>query len=131
MVDALIHELHDVEQRTGTGAARITVRKDSGRSAATESGPRYTVELDNGETLLADDIYVTVQNFAAAGLLRPHVDVSALDDVNYVSVANVVMAFAKKDIVTEYDGSGFLVPRKEGRNITACLDFYQMAAYKP
>lgn len=120
MVDALIHELHDVEQRTGTGVARITVRTDSGRSAAAESGPRYTVELDNGETLLADDIYVTVQNFAAAELLRPHVDVSALDNVNYVSVANVVMAFAKKDIVTEYDGSGFLVPRKEGRNITAC-----------
>ncbi|OMD45744.1 protoporphyrinogen oxidase [Paenibacillus borealis] len=120
MVHALIHELHDVEQRTGTGAARITVRTDSGRSSAAESGPRYAVELDNGETLLADDIYVTVQNFAAAELLRPHVDVSALDNVNYVSVANVVMAFAKKDIVTEYDGSGFLVPRKEGRNITAC-----------
>lgn len=120
MVHALIHELHDVEQRTGTGAARITVRTDSGRSSAAESGPRYAVELDNGETLLADDIYVTAQNFAAAELLRPHVDVSALDNVNYVSVANVVMAFAKKDIVTEYDGSGFLVPRKEGRNITAC-----------
>lgn len=120
MVHALIHELHDVEQRTGTGAARITVRTDSGRSSAAESGPRYAVELDNGETLLADDIYVTVQNFAAAELLRPHVDVSALDNVNYVSVANVVMAFAKKDIITEYDGSGFLVPRKEGRNITAC-----------
>ncbi|AIQ17433.1 protoporphyrinogen oxidase [Paenibacillus sp. FSL H7-0357] len=120
MVHALIHELHDVEQRTGTGAALITVRTDSGRSSSAESGPRYAVELDNGETLLADDIYVTVQNFAAAELLRPHVDVSALDNVNYVSVANVVMAFAKKDIVTEYDGSGFLVPRKEGRNITAC-----------
>lgn len=47
-------------------------------------------------------------------------DVSALDAVNYVSVANVVLAFTRQDIVTEYDGSGFLVPRKEGRNITAC-----------
>lgn len=122
IVQGLIQDLHDVEQRTGTGAAGIKDRKNSGAqiSEGGDSGARYEVELDNGEVLLADDVYVTVQNFAAANLLRPHVDVSALDGVNYVSVANVVMAFAKKDIVTEYDGSGFLVPRKEGRNITAC-----------
>jgi oxygen-dependent protoporphyrinogen oxidase len=120
LVHALIHDLHDVEQRTGTGALSIKVRSSGGVSAEAFAAPRYEVELDNGEVLQADDVYVTVQNFAAARLLRPHVDVSALDAVNYVSVANVVMAFAKKDIVTEYDGSGFLVPRKEGRNITAC-----------
>lgn len=120
LVHALIHDLQDAEQRTGTGAVSIKVRRGAGISAEASAAPRYEVELDNGELLQADDIYVTVQNFAAAELLRPHVDVSALDAVNYVSVANVVMAFTKKDIVTEYDGSGFLVPRKEGRNITAC-----------
>lgn len=120
LVHALIHDLQDAQQRTGTGAVSIKVRSGAGISAEASAAPRYEVELDNGELLQADDIYVTVQNFAAAELLRPHVDVSALDAVNYVSVANVVMAFTKKDIVTEYDGSGFLVPRKEGRNITAC-----------
>lgn len=124
LVHGLIHELQDVEQRTGIGAVSIKAQTDttlSGTKPAKGTGaPRYEVELDNGELLAADDVYVTVQNFAAAELLRPHVDVSALDAVNYVSVANVVMAFTKKDIVTEYDGSGFLVPRKEGRNITAC-----------
>jgi oxygen-dependent protoporphyrinogen oxidase len=120
LVHALIHDLQDAQQRTGTGAVSIKVRSGAGVSAEASAAPRYEVELDNGELLQADDIYVTVQNFAAAELLRPHVDVSALDAVNYVSVANVVMAFTKKDIVTEYDGSGFLVPRKEGRNITAC-----------
>ncbi|MDF9842202.1 MULTISPECIES: protoporphyrinogen oxidase [unclassified Paenibacillus] len=113
LVQALIQELHDVEQRTGTAAAAI---QESGVPGA----PRYVVQLESGEALQADDIFVTVQDFAAAGLLRPHVDVAPLEDVNYVSVANVVLAFAKKDIITEYDGSGFLVPRKEGRNITAC-----------
>lgn len=120
LVHALIHDLQDAQQRTGTGAVSIKVRSGAGISVEASAAPRYEVELDNGELLQADDIYVTVQNFAAAELLRPHVDVSALDAVNYVSVANVVMAFTKKDIVTEYDGSGFLVPRKEGRNITAC-----------
>ncbi|AIQ46405.1 protoporphyrinogen oxidase [Paenibacillus sp. FSL R7-0273] len=113
LVQALIQQLHDVEQRTGAAAAAI-------QESQVPGAPRYEVQLENGEVLQADDIYVTVQDFAAAGLLRPHVDVTPLEDVNYVSVANVVVAFAKKDIVTEYDGSGFLVPRKEGRNITAC-----------
>ncbi|WP_405110671.1 protoporphyrinogen oxidase [Paenibacillus sp. FSL K6-1217] len=116
LVHALIHDLQDVRQITGTGAKSISVAGEAGSSGAS----RYEVELDNGELLEADDIYITVQNFAAAELLRPHVDVSPLDAVNYVSVANVVLAFTRQDIVTEYDGSGFLVPRKEGRNITAC-----------
>ncbi|WP_054940008.1 protoporphyrinogen oxidase [Paenibacillus ihuae] len=115
LVEALIRELHDVEQRTGAAAAGITVLNNTATDA-----PRYEVKLETGEILQADDIYVTVQDFAAAELFRPYVDVSPLENVNYVSVANVVLAFAKKDIVTEYDGSGFLVPRKEGRNITAC-----------
>ncbi|WP_379137235.1 protoporphyrinogen oxidase [Paenibacillus sp. sgz500958] len=114
LVHALIHDLQDVNLQAGTAAAEIIVH------AGDQDKPRYEVRLENGESLPADDIIITVQNFAAAGLLRPHVDVSPLDAVNYVSVANVVMAFSKKDIATEYDGSGFLVPRKEGRNITAC-----------
>src|SRR5690606_33347322 len=48
------------------------------------------------------------------------VDVTELDAINYVSVANVVLAFEREDVSGSFDGSGFLVPRKEGRNITAC-----------
>lgn len=118
LVNALIEDLHDVEHLTNTAATAIIVRADSTFNGDRDA--RYDIELDNGQLLQADDIYVTVPNFAAADLLRPHVDVTALDAVNYVSVANVVMAFSKNDVATEYDGSGFLVPRKEGRNITAC-----------
>ncbi|QWU18043.1 oxygen-dependent protoporphyrinogen oxidase [Paenibacillus sophorae] len=135
LVHALVHELHDVEQRTETAAIAIydriaetnigtTEAEGAAAQAALESAAspqaRYAVELGNGDLLPADDIYITVPNFAAAELLRPHVDVSALDAVNYVSVANVVMAFSGKEMDGNFDGSGFLVPRKEGRNITAC-----------
>lgn len=121
LVHALVHELNDVDQRTGTAAVAVhqTAAAAAGEGQMFET--RYEVELENGERLPADDIFVTVPNFAAADLLRPHVDVSALDAVNYVSVANVVMAFRKEDAAGgNFDGSGFLVPRKEGRNITAC-----------
>lgn len=123
LVHGLIHELQDVEQRTGTAVLSITKLQQKGNQDVPNGAGdscRYEVVLDEGERLQADDIYVTTPNFAAADLLRPYVDVAALDAVNYVSVANVVLAFPKTEIVSEYDGSGFLVPRKEGRNITAC-----------
>lgn len=90
------------------------------RRVSGEENGRYQVLLNSGEYLEADEVIVTVQAFAAAGLLRPHVDVAALDAINYVSVANVVMAFDKQDVAGLFDGSGFLVPRREGMSITAC-----------
>lgn len=110
LVNGLLASLADVNLRFETEAAEIR-----------RPGPEtYEVALTSGETLPADDVIVTVPAFAAADLLRPHVDVSALEAINYVSVANVVMAFERSDVTGLFDGSGFLVPRKEGLNITAC-----------
>ncbi|MCK8489842.1 protoporphyrinogen oxidase [Paenibacillus sp. MBLB2552] len=110
LVNGLVASLSDVDCRLETEAVEIR-----------RTGPEtYEVVLASGEVLAADDVIVTVPAFAAAELLRPHVDVTALDAINYVSVANVVMAFDRKDVTGLFDGSGFLVPRKEGLNITAC-----------
>lgn len=109
LVHALIHDLNDVELRTESEAVSFT-RSEGG----------YAVRLAGGETLQADKLIVTTPAFAAAELLRPYLDPSALDAINYISVANVVLAFNKSEFGDTFDGSGFLVPRKEGRNITAC-----------
>lgn len=110
LIDGLVQELDDVDQRLNSEVSDI-------RQAGEEA---YEIELSSGEVLPADDVVVTVPAFTAAELLRPHVDVSALDAINYVSVANVVLAFDRQDVTGKFDGSGFLVPRKEGLNITAC-----------
>lgn len=110
LIDGLVQELGDVDQRLNSEASDI-------RRAGEET---YEIALSSGEVLPADDVIVTVPAFTAAELLRPHVDVSALDAINYVSVANVVLAFDRQDVTGKFDGSGFLVPRKEGLNITAC-----------
>lgn len=110
LVGGLASSLSDVDCRLETEVVELR-----------RTGPEaYEVVLASGEALPADDVIVTVPAFAAADLLRPHVDVAALDAINYVSVANVVMAFDRKDVTGLFDGSGFLVPRKEGLNITAC-----------
>ncbi|SMF17000.1 oxygen-dependent protoporphyrinogen oxidase [Paenibacillus barengoltzii] len=110
LVNGLVESLSDVDCRLHTEVVEL-------RRTGTEV---YEVVLASGEVIPADEVIVTVPAFAAAELLRPHVDVTALDAVNYVSVANVVMAFDREDVTGQFDGSGFLVPRKEGMNITAC-----------
>lgn len=112
LIHGLIYELHDVEQRTKSEVVSI---HPTGRTS-----PRYEVELQSGERQPADDVFIATPGYAAADLLRPHMDVTALEAVDYISVATLVMAFLQKDFAIDYDGSGFLVPRKEGRNITAC-----------
>ncbi|GIP21199.1 protoporphyrinogen oxidase [Paenibacillus sp. J22TS3] len=110
LIHGLVHELTDVEQRLETEVASI---RRGGKSG-------YEVLLTDGEVLEADQVVVTTPAFSAAKLLEPFVDVSPLKAINYVSVANVVLAFDKKELEGVLDASGFLVPRKEGRNITAC-----------
>ncbi|MFD3258005.1 protoporphyrinogen oxidase [Paenibacillus lentus] len=114
LVHALVHDLDDVEQRLETKVSSIERTGDGDDEAG------YVVVLASGERISADDVVVTTPAFAAADLLRPLVNVSELDAINYVSVANVVLAFEREDVSGSFDGSGFLVPRKEGRNITAC-----------
>ncbi len=121
MVEALEGAVAGCDVRMGCCA--VAVRKAEAGTAgevAGAGGRRYAVELDNGETLAADAVIVSTPAFAAAPLLDAHVDVSALRNIDYVSVANVVLAFDKATFGLDFAGSGFLVPRTEGRHITAC-----------
>jgi oxygen-dependent protoporphyrinogen oxidase len=80
----------------------------------------YEITLASGQHIAADAIIVALPAFAAAKLF-PHISqVHALTQIPYVSVANVILAFNHKEIGHDLDGSGFVVPRKEGKFITAC-----------
>jgi len=109
MVNALIDALKDVTVYTNTKVDAIN--KGNGR---------YELDLSNGEKLAANAVLITTQAFAAHQLLKPHINSEFLAKIRYVSVANVVLAFDKKEFDVDFDGSGFLVPRSEGLHITAC-----------
>ncbi|MBJ6359823.1 protoporphyrinogen oxidase [Paenibacillus sp. GCM10012307] len=114
LVDALDQALSDADRRLGVKASAIHKQpQDNGRVA-------YSVELASGERLEADAVVVTVPAFGAASLLRPLMDVSELEAVSYISVANVVLAFDKAEFGLQFDGSGFVIPRVEDRQLTAC-----------
>lgn len=135
MLEALDEALSGAERRMGRHAVAFRANESDGESALQESpskpglaegqedtgeAPPYEVLLSDGEIIPADGIVITTPAFAAADLLEPHIPVDALRAVDYVSVANVVMAFDKSAIGVDFDGSGFLVPRSEGTTITAC-----------
>ncbi|BBH19120.1 protoporphyrinogen oxidase [Paenibacillus baekrokdamisoli] len=117
MIDALNEALVDVDRRLGVKA--VAFRQNDPMTDGEDVAP-YEVLLSSGEVLDADGIVITAPAFDAADLLEPHINVDALRAVQYVSVANVVMAFDKKNFGIDFDGSGFVVPRSEGTTITAC-----------
>jgi len=67
-------------------------------------------------------VVLAVPAATAAELLRSHAARAAtlLAAVPYASVALISLAVPREAVDRELDGSGFLVPRVEGRTITAC-----------
>jgi len=112
LVAALVADLSAREVRVLADAA----------TAVERDGPTWRVQLAGGESEHADGIVLAVPAGAAAELLRPHAGRAAtlLAAIPYASVALVSLAVPRAAIDRELDGSGFLVPRVEGRTITAC-----------
>ncbi|WP_313894508.1 protoporphyrinogen oxidase [Psychrobacillus sp.] len=109
LVDRLEEALQSITIQTGHGVEEIT-----------QNGRCYEVCVTDGEKLLTDGLILALPTFEAAKLVENIVSLNWLNEINYVSVANIALAFEKKDILFPLNGSGFVIPRKEGRNLTAC-----------
>lgn len=119
-IDHLVKALQEqsVDILTETQVEEIKLVDGEGASQSKASG--YQVRLDNGQALEADAVILALPTQGCAKLLSPLPLAEELKKINYVSVANVIMAFNREDIEHPLDGSGFVVPRKENRTITAC-----------
>ncbi|MBP1156604.1 MULTISPECIES: protoporphyrinogen oxidase [unclassified Paenibacillus] len=110
LVHGLLDALDDVRFLKQCGVSRVE---------KTEQG--YRVIREDGAAEEADGVIVALPAYGISEVLGTEVpEVRELDRIDYVSVANVILAFDSKDMVRELDGSGFVVPRREGRFITAC-----------
>jgi protoporphyrinogen/coproporphyrinogen III oxidase len=109
-IEAIRDALQTTEVRLNTKVAGIEP----------EEGGGYRIRLEEGEEIVADAIVLTAATFQAAEMLpeafagRTH-----LQQVPHATVATVVLAFDKGVVDFPLDASGFLVPKKEGRTITA------------
>jgi oxygen-dependent protoporphyrinogen oxidase len=110
LVDSLIEKMEHVQLLTNRGVSSIAKQENGG----------YRLTLDNAQEVEADAVILALPPTISANLLPQLTTANKLREIRYVSVANMIMAFDQKDIPTPLDGSGFVVPRKEGRYITAC-----------
>ena len=121
--------------RTGMGAlvdaltatlrsAGADLRTSAPVSAIERRADRWLVETGD-EVLDADVVVVTAPAYAAAPLLAPHSPAAAahLEAIGYASVTLVTLAYDAGTVTRPLAGSGFLVPRTEGRLLTACSVF--------
>jgi oxygen-dependent protoporphyrinogen oxidase len=111
LVEALASELPQEDVRLGTHALAVLPQ-----------GSRYEVVLRGGGSLLADDVILTTPAEVSGrllDLLDPQL-AERLRAVRYVSTATVSLGFRQSDLPVLPKGFGFVVPRQEGRKITAC-----------
>ncbi|TVY00432.1 protoporphyrinogen oxidase [Cohnella terricola] len=113
-LESRLREDANCEIRTGAKVEAITPIGGEEMDSAS-----YRLRLSDGSTVEADRVIFALPAYNASELLAPHVDVSALNAIRYVSVANIVLAYDDSGFDHPLDGSGFLVPRGENRLITA------------
>lgn len=103
------------------------LRLDTSVVKLSRHGDRYRLELSSrqGEDTSTLDAAVVILAVPAPVAARLVADLSSeasreLAAIEYASVATVTLAYRPADIAHPLDASGFLVPRVEGRTITAC-----------
>lgn len=111
LVDRLREALVDTEIRQATRAQTIV-----------PEGSGWRVRCAPGPDVVADAVVVTVPSFAAASVLRESCPdaASELDAIRYASVVTATLGYEPSAVPRDLDGSGFLVPRAEGKLLTAC-----------
>jgi oxygen-dependent protoporphyrinogen oxidase len=110
LVDALTAALSDSDLRAGVAVTAI---------AATERG--YAVTLADSARLDVDGVLLATPSFVSAQLLHSLCSELAahLAIIQYVSTATISLAYDEAALGAHCSGRGFVIPRSEGRTLTA------------
>jgi len=109
-----------VARRLGERGVKLVLGFDAER--VERRGAAWSVVTGRGARFAGDAVVLAVPAASAARLLEPHAATSAarLGEISSASVAMVCLAYRREDVGRALEGSGFLVPRRDGRLMTAC-----------
>lgn len=116
LVDRLRSVLTQVEIHTGRQVKSVRHEPAASGSAG------YSLQLDDGAQLKADAVVLTTPAFATADLvagLRANL-ADHLRSIRYGSVIIVALGYRREAVSHPLAGSGFVVPLREARLVTAC-----------
>jgi oxygen-dependent protoporphyrinogen oxidase len=101
---------------------RVDLRLNTKALRITNYQFQYAIELQTGETLIADSIILATPAFVSGTLLDSLDSLLATDlqSIPYASTATVSLAYRVGDIPRDLDGYGYVIPRREGRRALAC-----------
>lgn len=97
-----------------------TVRKGIRIESISKQGNQTVLNLNTGETIMADSVILTTGHMAASQLFASHGLLQGLKEIHTTSVATVALAFPEENVVQDTEGTGFLVSRSGDYSITAC-----------
>ena len=117
LVAALVDRLRQerVILRSGVRVAALRVRSHQlGRWM-------YDLICEDGTALSADALVLATPAYASADLVRPLSPLAAglMEQIPYASTATVSLVYDTQTVQTRLEGSGFVVPRREGRDLLA------------
>ncbi|WP_274362607.1 protoporphyrinogen oxidase [Paenibacillus thermotolerans] len=111
LIEALTAALDELHVNVRTETAVHEIRHADGRNE---------VVLADGSPIAADAVVVTTPAPVTAKMLPELSEAQPFKEMQYASVANIVLVYKRDGLENDLDGSGFLVPNVEGRFITAC-----------
>lgn len=120
LVDSLLALMSGVELRQGRQVTGIDLTGD-GLTGGGEPGTSAQVALDDGAVLDTDAVVLACPAFASAHLLADLAPTVAatLADIEHSSVSMATLAFDAGALGTDPTISGCLIPRDQGRLVTA------------
>jgi oxygen-dependent protoporphyrinogen oxidase len=104
-----------------TGAQVVSLEQRTDLDDESEE-PRYRVRTAQGDTFEGHAVVLATPAYVAADLIEGMDSFlsGALQSIRYVTTATVSMGFRLQDYGQQFDGFGFVIPRKENRQITGC-----------
>ena len=119
----LVQALEDLHATSANGSAGRVIRRRARveRLHRADAGG-YRIVLTGGETLQADAVIVATPAFEAATLVRgidPTLS-AVLGEIEYASTVTISVALPSASVGKLPRGTGYTVPRAEGRSVLAC-----------
>lgn len=119
----LVHAVEKTFVKSADGSSgRIIRRRTHVQHLERDGANGYRIVLTGGETLLADAVIVAAPAFEAAPMLRgidPALS-AMLGEIEYAPTVTISVAFQSATVGTLPRGTGYVVPRAEGRSVLAC-----------
>jgi oxygen-dependent protoporphyrinogen oxidase len=105
-----------------TGQPAVALERHDPPAGSNGTSPRYRVRTASGDTFEGDAVILATPAYRSADLIAPVLPPlsEALNTIRYVTTATMSLGFRLADVGAPFGGFGFVIPRKEQREITGC-----------